>query len=179
MKNMNERSFIYRFGFHLSQGLKTKLFHLKVGKNSSDPHSSCHRSTARCMTAIVLAPYALIMSGVHGCYFPAHNRLFLHPLGAFFLIVCLGTWEQNSSHCNILRGLLNLSCMVFLRSSQVFKMFCIADLHDFFLNYIKTHWICYVLGKLELLTQIENTLKSIPKTINSCSKTPLFWIKTK
>jgi len=44
----------------------------------------------------------------HGCCLLCKITCFFIFLGVCFHIRCLGTWEQNSSHCNVFHDLLNL-----------------------------------------------------------------------
>jgi len=71
------------------------------------------------------------MLGAHGSclrcpmYFPARNACFFVFLGVCFYIRCFGTWEHNSSLCNVFRDLLNLhswSLQSLHKSSNV--LFC-------------------------------------------------------
>jgi len=150
------------------------FFHLKCGKNGLWTVPSMLRRIAGRIDYFCHALAAWCMPRAHGCCLRLQIACFFVFLGICFHIICIGTWEHNSSLYNVFWGLLNLHSWF----SKSLQMFCFVDLYDFFLNYIKTPYNCYVSGKTEITWFNIKNITNVSKTIDNCSNTPQFWIKT-
>jgi len=145
-------------------GLKTQAKPTKTHKITHAPHAFSNAQGAWA------APKA------HGFASLAQFLWFSSFLGLRLQITCLETWEQNSFHCKVSWGLLNLHNLVFPKSSKFLRCSWFADLHDFFVNYFKKN------PKIAMFWENKNyRLKyrkhyKSPEIIANHSNTPAFFL---
>jgi len=80
----------------------------KSGKSSHGPLPGCSRHMAGVHKPKICALGVCFMLKAHECTFLRVIACFFVFWGVCFHIICLGTWEQNFSLCNVFQILLNL-----------------------------------------------------------------------
>jgi len=124
---MNEEDCIYRESFHMGLGWNAGFTHKKHEKTFSPALFQCMGRTHHAL-------------GAWMC--------FLGPNSSFFRrFRCLLPNKLSSDLRTDLLRPLKSSFLISPRPSQIFRCYCFADLHDFFVNYFKNTLILLCFGK--------------------------------